>query len=292
MIRRIFCPSLIAGCMLSLTSCGMSVNGINVGKIADLSTNIAKSAKTSQADELLLGDQLAAMLLGASKLHESSDWQHYVNQVGRYLANYSNRPDLPWTFAVLDTPDVNAFAVPGGYVFVTSGLLSMLHSEAELAAVLSHEIIHVDQRHQLIEMERQNKLEILQTIGSVAAEYKAATAETTSAKTLQNQRIAESVLGIGHSLYTKGLSRDDELQADALAVRLAARAGYDPYALAAVMQRLDAIDNNSSGLQLLLSTHPTPFDRLSALQLTLPQLPTDRHYVVAEQRFTQHLVAH
>lgn len=292
MIRRLLCHNLLAACVLNLTSCGMSVNGINVGKIADLSTNIAKSATTNQAEELLLGDQLAAMLLGASKLHESSQWQHYVNQVGRYLANYSNRPDLPWTFAVLDTPDINAFAVPGGYVFVTSGLLSLLQSEAELAAVLSHEIIHIDQRHQLVEMERQNKLEILQTIGSVAAEYKAATGEATSRQALQNQRIAQSVFGIGHSLYTKGLSRDDELQADALAVRLTARAGYDPYALAAVMQRLDAIDNHSGSLQLLLSTHPTPFDRLSALQLTLPQLPTDRHYVVAEQRFTQHLVAH
>lgn len=292
MMRRIVSFSLVAGSVLCLTSCGMSVNGINVGKIADLSTNITKSATTSPADEQRLGEQLAAMLLGASKLHDSSQWQHYVNQVGRYLTNYSNRPDLLWTFAVLDTPDINAFAVPGGYVFVTSGLLSMLHSEAELAAVLSHEIIHIDQRHQLIEIERQNKLEILQTIGSIAAEYKAETSDATSTKAVQNQRIAESVLGIGHSLYTKGLSRDDELKADALAVRLAARAGYDPYALAAVMQRLDAIDNHSGSLQLLLSTHPTPFDRLNALQRTLPQLPADRPYVVAEQRFVQHLVAH
>lgn len=283
--------SMVLTTCLGLTSCGLSVNGVNVGKIADLSNKIDKTSSVSQADELLLGDQLAAMLLGASKLSSDLNRQQYVNQVGRHLANYSSRPDLPWTFAVLDTPDINAFAVPGGYVFITSGLLDLLQSEAELAAVLSHEIIHVDRRHQLHEIERQNKIDVLQTIGSVAVEYKQASSEGTSATAYQNQRIAESLLSAGHTLYTKGLSRDDELQADRLAIRLAARAGYDPYALAVVMQRMDALDEQTGTLQLLLSTHPKPTDRLHALEVSLPSLPTDRSFAVVEQRFQQ-LVLH
>lgn len=286
-----FSRLLVFASSIWLTSCGMTVNGINVGKVAELPSNMAKASTMSQADEVLLGEQLAAMLLGAGKLHPNPQWQSYVNQVGRYLADHTHRPELPWTFAVLDTPDVNAFAVPGGYVFITSGLLTMLQSEAELAAVLSHEIIHIDQRHQLLEIQRQNKLAIIETIGSVAVEYKAATGDPTSATALKNQRIAQSVLGVGHALYTKGLSRDDELQADELAVRLAARAGYDPFALAAVMQRLDAVDQNSSTLQLLLSTHPSPLDRLGALQHSIAALPQDRQYAVAQQRFDQ-LIAH
>lgn len=287
MMPTTICRCMALLCSVALTSCGLSVNGLNVGKIADVTNKVSKGTQISQAEELILGDQLAAMLLGASRLHPNQQWQHYVNQVGRHLANHSHRAELPWTFAVLDTPDINAFAVPGGYVFITSGLLANLQSEAELAGVLSHEIMHIDRRHQLREIERQNKLDIVQSIGSVAAEYHAEHNQRPSLHGYRNQLIAESVLTAGHSLYIKGLSRDDELEADTLAVRLAARAGYDPFALAALMQRLDGLTDDHGVLSLLLSTHPSPQDRLAALQHTLPALPADRPYATAELRFRQ-----
>lgn len=257
-----------------LGACNMTVNGVNFGKLATAGQHLSKAGGIDEKQEMQLGDEFAAMLLGASRLHPNPALQQYVNTVGTYLATHSDRPELPWTFAVLDTPDLNAFAIPGGYVFISSGLLANLSSEAELAAVLSHEIVHITERHHLREIERQNSVGLLSTIASVAAEYQQEHhSERPSARAYQNRQIAENVLSAGHLLYTKGLGRDDELAADAMAVRLCARAGYDPYALAAVMQQLDRIGSDSSALSLLLATHPAPAERLSQLEQQLNQLP-------------------
>lgn len=277
----------MAGALLAgLNACNLTANGVNFGKLAEVGQQLTQVGAIDEKQEMTLGDEFAAMLLGASKLHPDPALQQYVNKVGVYLASQSGRPDLPWTFAVLDTPDLNAFAMPGGYVFISSGLLSNLSSEAELAAVLSHEIVHITERHHMREIERQNSVSLLSAIASAAAEYQQEhDADRPSAKSYQNRQIAENVLSAGHQLYTKGLSRDDEIAADAIAVRLCAKAGYDPYALAAVMQKLDSVNQQNGALGLLLATHPAPADRLAQLEQQLDKLPvtTQAKLSVAER---------
>ncbi len=269
-MRTAACYSLLL--MVSLVGCKMTPQDLNLDQLTVLSQKLLKTGTISQEQELVLGDDFAAMLLGATKLHPNEKLQKYVNQVGRHLANQSTRPALPWTFAVLDTPDLNAFAVPGGYVFVTSGLLANLQSEAELAAVLAHEISHITQRHHLTAIEHNHSIDLLQSVAVVAADYQAKSGSRPSAQAYQNRQIAQSVLQAGHQLYTQGLSRDDELQADAAALQLCARAGYDPFAFAAVLQQLDSVNAQSNAMSLLLATHPAPADRLSQLEPRLKAL--------------------
>ena len=95
-----------------------------------------------EAKEIEIGRQLAAVLLGSKPLHPDMALQRYVNRLGRWISLQSSRPQLPWTFAVLDDPGFNAFAAPGGYIFVTKGLVDRV-DEAELAGILAHEITHV-----------------------------------------------------------------------------------------------------------------------------------------------------
>ena len=260
----------------SLSSCKMTADGIDLGALSKVGSSLLQMGAIDQSKEIALGEDFAAMLLGASKLHPNTDLQTYVNSVGRYLASYSDRPDLPWTFGVLDTPDLNAFAVPGGYVFVTSGLLANLNSEAELAAVLAHEIAHITERHQLRQLERDNSMNFMSNLASAVVTYQDHRKPGAGSDRYVNRQIADSVLNAGQQLFTKGLSREDELAADTLGIRLAARAGYDPYALAVVMQKLESMQGDSNALSLLLATHPAPADRLSNIEQQLQHL--ERQY--------------
>lgn len=110
---------------------------------------VAAARGTSKEEEIAIGRQIAGNLLGAAPLVKDEGLQKYVNQVGRWVALQSERPDLPWHFGVIESTDINAFAAPGGYIFVTRGLYGLLGSEAELAGVLAHEIGHVIRQHHL-----------------------------------------------------------------------------------------------------------------------------------------------
>jgi predicted Zn-dependent protease len=179
--------------------------------------------------------------------------QKYVNDLGQWLALQTDRPGLQWRFGVLDTNDINAFAAPGGYVFVTAGLIGRLQSEAELAAVVAHEIGHVVRKHHLVAIQDQAGSNIMTNLMSIAAD--------------QDENSAEwnMLIDAGSDLYTKGLSRDDELDADLVGVVILARAGYDPYALASVLQRLGGVNPSDSTLALMTKTHPAPDERLLVL---------------------------
>ena len=209
---------------------------------------------TSLEDELEIGRDAAATLLGACKPISNVAVQQYVNKVGLWVALQSDRPDLPWHFAVVDSNDIDAFAAPGGYVFITRGLLLRMHNEAELAGVLGHEITHVVLKHHLNELQRAARIDLAS---------QAAQAEM--ARNGHSSEIADKVANATRNLYSKGLDKDDELDADRAGVVLAARAGYDPYGLMAVLQTLQGVDPKSGSVQLLLATHPSPADRIAAL---------------------------
>ncbi|HUP97944.1 MAG TPA: M48 family metalloprotease, partial [Usitatibacter sp.] len=123
----------------------------------------------SVEDEINLGHGVTAGLLGATKLHADQNVQRYVNRVGKWLAMHSDRADLPWSFGVIATDTVNAFAMPGGAVLVSHGLVKRLANESELAAVLAHEIAHVVKKHQLSAIQSTMTSDVWAGIGKDAA---------------------------------------------------------------------------------------------------------------------------
>ncbi len=204
--------------------------------------------------EIEIGRQLAAVLLGSKPLHPDMLLQRYVNQLGRWISLQSGRPGLPWTFAVLDDPGFNAFAAPGGYVFVTHGLIERVNDESELAGILAHEINHVVGKHHLKALRKTARAGLLtQAIGS---QIGSSTADTLKAH----------MLSMGREVYAKGLDQDDELEADRNALSLAARAGFDPYGLVSVLQQLRSITPDNPAFALALSTHPPTALRLESME--------------------------
>jgi len=127
-----------------------NLRDLNVNRLVDTVKNVGKATReASQDEEIALGGDVAARLVGAAPLVADARVQRYVNHVGRWLASQTERADLPWKFGVLEAPQINAFAVPGGTIFITRGLLEKMGSEAELAGVLGHEIAHVLRKHHL-----------------------------------------------------------------------------------------------------------------------------------------------
>ena len=223
-------------------------------------------ACSGEGDDALaaLGRDIAARLLGAAPLVPDERLQRYVNNVGRWLALHTERPGLPWHFGVLDTDTVNAFATPGGNVFLTRGLYVRLRSEAELAGVLAHEISHVLRKHHLTAMQKNARTGL------------AADALALALADRGNSEARNKLISAGTELYARGLDKSDELEADRLGVVIAARAGYDAYGLPAVLQTLEAMNPQDSGLALMFKTHPAPAERLDALEKTMQ--PTLERY--------------
>ncbi len=207
-----------------------------------------------QPHEVEIGRQLIAVLLGTKPLSPNMALQHYVNNLGRWIALQSPRPDLPWTFMVLDDPGFNAFAAPGGYVLVTRGLVERTTSEAELAGVLAHEISHVTQRHHLKSVQKSAQM-------GLATQLIASQIKTDRVGGF----VSQQVIALTKNLYSKGLSQDDEFEADRLGVALAARAGFDPYGLPSVVQQLTMVKASDQLFALTFSTHPSPQARLDRL---------------------------
>ena len=210
------------------------------------------TAEIDEKQEVELGRDMAARLLGAAPLANDARLQRYVNNVGRWLASQTERPDLPWQFGVLEAPQLNAFAVPGGTIFVTRGLLQSMRSEAELAGVLAHEIGHVLKKHHLKAIQKNAQASLAGDALSMALKD-------------SNSELRGKLVGFGTEMYARGLDKSDELEADRLGIVIAARAGYDSYGLPAVLQTLQAMNPQDSGLALMFKTHPAPAERLDAL---------------------------
>ncbi|MBA3024478.1 MAG: M48 family metalloprotease [Gammaproteobacteria bacterium] len=206
----------------------------------------------SEPQEIELGGGIASNLLGAAPLLDNPEVQRYVNRIGRWIALQTERPDIPWTFGVLDDPDINAFAAPGGYVFITKGLLARMNNEAELAGVLAHEISHVLRKHHLMALKKGARSELFSDLANDAI------------KTHGGDPRLTKLVSAGTEIYARGLDKQDEFESDRMGVVLAARAGYDPYGLPAVLQTLQSINPGDSNLALMFKTHPS-FDKRLAL---------------------------
>lgn len=248
-------PASPAGVLGNLMGANLAPAGGNAARAGDLIGLLSQSLEQiDEPKEIEIGRQLAAVLLGSKPLHPDMALQRYVNQLGRWISLQSTRPHLPWTFAVLDDPGFNAFAAPGGYVFVTKGLVDGVADEAELAGILAHEIIHVTGKHHLQAIAKTARAGLLtQVIGS---QVKGQLAGAVSAQ----------FLSLGKDLYSRGLDQGDEFDADRNGVALATRAGFDPYGLVAVLQQLRTATPDNPLFALSLSTHPPAQQRLDLLE--------------------------
>src|SRR3989442_15515266 len=166
---------------------------LNLARILDTVKNVSKATREiDEKEEIAIGRDMAARLLGAAPLVADARLQRYVNNVGRWLASQTERAELPWQFGVLDAPQLNAFAVPGGTIFVTRGLVARMRSEAELAGVLAHEIAHVLKKHHL------------QAIQKSAQTALAGDALSAAMKD-QRSEARDKLISFGTEMYARGL---------------------------------------------------------------------------------------
>ena len=217
----------------------------------------AMTHEFSEKEETDIGRIVAARILATYPLSSNEKLQKYVTLVGNTVAFYSPRPALDWHFSVLDSEVVNAFSTPGGYIFVTSGALAQMHSEAELAAVLGHEIAHTTQKHILAEIKRNNVI----TAGVDLARSSA------SSGSWLNDDVARKIGQTAYEkLFTTGLSRQDELEADRLGLAFATSAGYRASAVVGFLESLGKMSREGNGMvRQFTATHPSAEDRIAAL---------------------------
>jgi len=177
--------------------------------------------------------------------------QRYVNDVGQQVAAASHRPSLPYEFGLLNSDVPNAFALPGGKIYVTAGLMRRMNDERQLAAVLAHEVGHVAAKHSVSGMQRQMGAELLVTAaGMIVGEDKA--------------EIAKAASNIAANMALLRYSRQDEYEADRLGVGYLAKSGYNPWGLVELLEVLDRLHEGSGGgtLSEMFQTHPLTSERI------------------------------
>jgi predicted Zn-dependent protease len=219
----------------------------------------------SKKKELEIGAEMHAEILQKMPIYRDEELQKYVEKIGRELANKSSRPELTYTFTIIDSNEINAFATPGGYVYVNRGLLAYMTTEAQMAAVIGHEIGHVAARHAAHQKTAGT------TANAVTNVLAALIAYQTGSATVANE--VANATSIAGTALVRGYGRDMELEADELGATYLARAGYDPEAVTEVIgvlkdhenfSRLKAKDTGEpyQGYHGLFSTHPRNDQRL------------------------------
>jgi len=228
-------------------------------------------------EEITLGEAVA--LEAFSRFggeYPNKAWTRYINLVGQTVAEVSNRPTLPYHFAILNSEEQNAFAAPGGYIFITVGLLKSLKNEAELAGVLAHEVAHVTEKHMLETIRRGAVL------GSVS--------ELTLTAMKQDPKMFSNVIDqMSELLFTKGLDKDKEYEADVVGIEYAYRAGYNPKGLKDYLQTLAKAEGKTESR--FFTTHPSTKERISKIDTVLNGYGDLQGLPLLTNRFQQYVKA-
>jgi predicted Zn-dependent protease len=268
-------PLLLLGCVE-----GEDNPLLKLGRELDIEKTLSTAQKAfgevSIEEEKTIGREAVAVLLGAVPLLNNDQVQRYVNRVGGWVALHTERKDLGWRFAVLDTDDINAFAAPGGYIFITKGLIKRMNSEAELAGALAHETVHVLQKHHLTAVQKAARIDLAVQVARTQVDE-------------EDKRRMEKISSGFKELYARGLDKEDEFEADRRGVVIATRAGYDPYGLPAVLQTLIGMNPNDASLAFLFKTHPPASQRLSLLERLFNRLDPYANQPQVAKRFQRHL---
>ena len=207
----------------------------------------------SESDEIQLGQQSDKEVVAQYGLYDDAQLQSYIDQLGQKMVKISHRPNLSFSFRLLDSPVINAFAVPGGFVYITRGILAYLNNEAEFAGVLGHEIGHVTARHSAKQYTKAQFAQLGLGVGSILSEDFA-----------KYSGLAQ----VGVGLLFLRFSRDAERQSDDLGVEYSTKVGYDAREMGNFFHTLDQMSNSEDGggLPGWFSTHPNPADRVVAVQ--------------------------
>jgi len=210
----------------------------------------------SEQEEIALGKNTDTEIRTQFGIYDDSALLAYIQSVGNRLIPHTHRPNLPYQFAILDTPVINAFAVPGGYIYVTRGIMALMGSEAELSAVLGHEMGHVNARHSVRRMSQMLLVQLGLAVGSALNE--------TFAK-------ISGVAGVGMQLLFLKFSRDDEREADVLGIDYSRKGSYNPGEMVAFFSSLQKMGDLSGGQSLpgFLSTHPLTGERIQNVRKLL-----------------------
>ena len=264
MLRRVSRNSLTWFALLALA--------IQSGCAVNPATGKREFMLVSERQEIAMGRNADPQIVAAFGLHPDPDLQEYITDLGSRLAALSERPQLPWTFRVLDDPTINAFALPGGFNYVTRGIMVYLDSEAELVSVMGHELGHVTARHGAHQMSQQQ----LAQIGVVAGVVFVPELEDFAGVALAGLQL----------LFLK-FSRDDESEADRLGLRYMSAAGYDPNEMPNVYEMLDRVSGAGEGgrLPVWLSTHPDPVNRKETIRRLIDSLPRPLPTVVGRDAY-------
>ncbi len=239
--RKRLSLGLAGGALLSLSAC--AVNPATGGRMFSL---------VSEGQEIDMGQQAMLQVDASMGLYDDPELQAYVDSVGQAMAAVSERPDLPWSFKVVDDPVINAFALPGGPVYLARGIMAHFNSEAEMASVLGHEIGHITARHSVEQISRAQ----LMQIGLVA-----------SVVLVPELRPFGDALGGGLSILFLKFGRDDESQSDQLGFRYMTRLGYDPQGAVDMFEILERQrESTGSTVPEWQSTHPDPGNRVLAAE--------------------------
>jgi predicted Zn-dependent protease len=265
--------SVLTGCNLAGLS-GALPSGLNSEHVA-LAAKSARAVSVasrpiSDSEEYYVGRAVAARILATYPLFRNSRLTEYVNLVGQAVALNSEKPNTfgGYHFAVLDSSEINAFACPGGTILITRGMLRAVRTEDELAAVLAHEVAHINHRDGIDAISKSRWTEALTIIG------------TETAKTYGSSDVARltgifegSIDDVFKTLVVNGYGRSQEEDADRTSLGYLARTGYDPKALESFLSRLTVTGRGSSGG--MLKTHPATSDRLENVRSNLPSSAVD-----------------
>ena len=237
-MKRIFASLALAG---ALTACGVS-----------------------QQQEIQMGQEYSQQINAQLPIISDPEVNRYVNLLGDQIASKTSRADLDWHFYVVDSKEVNAFAVPGGYVYVNRGLIERTSAMDELAGVLGHEIGHVVRRHSIQQMEKQQGAQVGVTLACVLT-------------SICNSGVAQAGINIGASAVFAKFSRQDELEADQEAIVNTVRANINPEGIVTMFQKLINERNSRPGaVEGWFATHPLEEDRIRAAQATINSIPASQ----------------
>lgn len=258
-----FARACAAAVLLSSSAC--AVNPATGGRMFSL---------VSEDQEIEMGQQAMLEVDATMGLYEDPALQAYVDSVGQAMATVAERPELPWTFKVVDDPVINAFALPGGPVYLARGIMAYFNSEAEMASVLGHEIGHITARHSVEQITRAQ----LMQVGLVA-----------SVVLVPELRPFGDALGGGLGMLFLKFGRDDESQSDELGFRYMTRLGYDPQGAVDMFEILERQrDASGSSIPEWQSTHPDPGNRVLAAEQRMASLQIDGG-IVRRDEYLQHI---
>jgi predicted Zn-dependent protease len=233
----------------------------------------------SEAQEIQIGQEQDAQVRKEMGVYADRELQQYVSDIGLKLARLSERPNLPWKFTVVDAAAINAFALPGGFIYLTRGIMPFLDTEAQLAGVLGHEIAHVTARHSAQQYSRATGAQLGLILGAILVPQTRPFAE-----------LGQTGLGVLMLKY----GRDDELQADQLGVKYASSAGWDPAGIPQMLTTLGRIEeaSDNKGVPNWLSTHPAADDRVQKVQTSVDAAKAaagETNALINREPFLRHL---